>query len=438
MTLETILQSYSKKGHGQCANYEVKGAFAGEKVLIEPTKRKKRGKKLALLKEILEPSKQRIEPYCDHATTCGGCSWQALSYREQLRIKQKIIEDLFSEFSEVEPICAGPQHSYRSKMQYSFSQDLAGNKYLGLIQKEGKGRVLNLKMCTISDPWFTRILVNARRWFESSQLEAFHTRKNTGSLRELTLRKGHNSDSKMVILTVAGSQVPSKVELDRFVEALEIDDSTSVFLLIHSAIKGKKTEFFELHLAGPTILEEKLTVLDKTYLFSISAQAFFQPNVAMAEKMLCKIIETLPKKAESVVDLCCGIGTIGICLSGYVKEVVGAEIMAEAVCDARDNIKLNGIENMRVLKSSMKDFAFCQKPDCIIVDPPREGIHPNTLKAIAESGAEQISYLSCNPRTQAEDVKVLMEAGYKIKHVFPFDQFAHTPHIENLVILTRS
>lgn len=131
MMQETILKSYSKKGHGQCETYEVKGGFADEKVLIEPTKRKKSGKKLAILREIITPSEHRIEARCKHASTCGGCSWQQMEYEHQLQLKQDRIASLFSSLATPESICKGPLFEYRSKMQFSFSQDKAGNQYLG-------------------------------------------------------------------------------------------------------------------------------------------------------------------------------------------------------------------------------------------------------------------------------------------------------------------
>jgi 23S rRNA (uracil1939-C5)-methyltransferase len=430
---EIILKSYSKKGHAQCERYEVKGAFAGEKALVEPTKRKKRGRRLALLVEILEKHNERIEPRCKHAETCGGCTWQALNYPEQLKIKQNLIDSLFDVKSHA--ICGGPQWQYRGKMQFSFSQDREGNRYLGLMQKEGRGRVINISECSICDPWFAQTLKKAQCWYKACELEAFHPRKGTGALRELTLRKAYRGSGKMVILTVAGSAVPSKLQLNTFVEALDLDENTSVFLLIHSAIKGRVTEFFEIHLRGPQILEENLIIKDRQLKFQISPQAFFQPNVQMAEKIIEKIIDTLPKGCETVVDLCCGIGTIGMSMSYHVKEVIGAEIMAESVCDAKECMRLNNISNMRVLKCDMKDFSLFQQADCIVIDPPRSGIHPKTLEALGASKVQQISYLSCNPYTQAEDVKVLKEFGYTIKNIYPFDQFAHTPHVENLITL---
>ena len=242
----------------------------------------------------------------------------------------------------------------------------------------------------------------------------------------------------MVILTVSGraEYALSQEEIDSFKEALSITPNTSIYIIIQRAKKGEPTRFYEMHLKGPSYLEE--TLFDTP--LRLSPRAFFQPNVVMAERMFGAAIEMLNLSGkEKVLDLCCGIGTIGIALSPHVAQVIGVELSVEAVTDGRENIERLGLENIQLFAEDAGAFLKANRalfqPDIVVVDPPRTGLGKEVISYIEEISPKQILYVSCNPKTQKEDIEHLK--GYEISFMRPFDQFPHTPHMENLALLTR-
>jgi 23S rRNA (uracil1939-C5)-methyltransferase len=242
----------------------------------------------------------------------------------------------------------------------------------------------------------------------------------------------------MVILTVSGraEAALSQEDIDTFKEALALTPNTSIYLIIHRAKKGEPTRFYEMHLKGPTYLEEVLFEKE----LRLSPQAFFQPNVPMAQKMFQTAIEMLSLSGkEKVLDLCCGIGTIGIALSPHVAQVIGVELSIEAVTDGRENIERLGLENIQLFAQDAGAFLKTNKalfqPDIIVVDPPRTGLGKEIIRYIEEISPEKILYVSCNPKTQKEDIDLLQR--YEIISMRPFDQFPHTPHMENIALLRR-
>lgn len=430
--VELEITEYSKKGRGVSKDTEVAGTIVGEAVLAASFRRQK-----AELLKILKPSIHRVEPKCPYAGTCGGCSWQHIDYKEQLRMKQKIVEDLFEGYP-IEPICGmqDPWH-YRSKMEYTFSESKTKEKFLGLNQINGRGRVVDLEACYIAPSWMGEVLNRVRAWWRETTLEAFFPPANRGSLRTLTMRSSFDQKSKMVILTVSGNAeyALSRTELEGFVNAAFIDEEVSVFLLIQSAVKGEVTKFYEMHLKGPDALKEAIHGKE----VRLSPQAFYQPNGEVSKEMFKKAIEMLDLRGEEkVLDLFCGIGTIGMHIAPYVKEVIGVEISKEAVCDGKDNIQRLQIPNMKLYAEDAAVFLsrnIQYKPDIVVVDPPRSGLGPKAIALLNEMQTKKILYISCNPRTQKEDVDQIQ--GYSIRQIAPFDQFPHTPHIENIILLTR-
>lgn len=434
------ITEYSKKGHGisnDSQPIEVIGGVIGDSLLVSPFK-KKRDKVVARLIKIVTPSKERQDPPCPHAGICGGCSFLQLQYDAQLKHKQSYIERLFAPH-DVEPITPSDDlNHYRGKMEFTFSQDKAGEKYLGLNMSEGKGKVVQIEKCLIAHSWVSTSLEKIYAWWKESSLTAYHPHKDTGSLRTLTFRSSKMTNSRMVILTVSGrpEYALTKRDIDGFIKASALDPSISIFLIIHNATKGKPTSFFEMHLGGPPYLEEE--ILGKRLRFS--PQAFFQPNQNVAEKMFKEAIALLALSGkEKVLDLCCGVGTIGILLSSYVRQVVGVELNAEAVSDAKENIERLGIENMQIYQKDvlafLKEDHSLYEPDIVILDPPRSGLGPKNIALIQNLKASKILYISCNPKTQQEDILLFSE--YEIKKIAPFDQFPHTPHVENIILLTR-
>jgi 23S rRNA (uracil1939-C5)-methyltransferase len=430
--------SFSKKGYTTSSDVAgtIIGAIPQEKVKL--LKVSGRGKNaLYILEEIIEQSKDRVNPRCAHFGVCGGCSMQHVSYQRQLEEKQKKISNLYPD-KVVEPIIGmdDPWH-YRGKMEYTFSQNKEKEKFLGLIKVKSRGYVENLKECHIVDPWFCQTLNKVREFWIHSDLEAYNPYKDEGSLQTLTLRKALYTDSKMVILTVSGNSnfALTKKQMEAFVNLLK-EDNCSIFIDVKCICKGSPTRYYEMHLSGPDFIQEKIG--DKIFMFS--PKSFFQPNPAVAEKFFTTIKEKLDLKGtEKVLDLFSGIGTIGMLLSPYVDHVVAVEIGKEAVCDARANIDYHEIENIEIYSDDVANFIKTRKdqfiPDIVIVDPPRSGIGKVAIDFLQELKPQKIVYLSCNPATQKEDIEGLI--SYEISSIHPFDQFPHTPHIENLIFLCR-
>ncbi|MCH9614805.1 MAG: 23S rRNA (uracil-C(5))-methyltransferase RlmCD [Chlamydiia bacterium] len=423
--MEVKIDSYSKRGHGKVAGkrkLEIPRSIIGEDLEID-----KRGKLL----QILRPSQDRVKPRCKHYFECGGCAFQHLDYSAQLKVKQDKIDALFGSS---EPIigCKNPWH-YRNKMEFSFSENKAGEKFLGLFIARSRGWVLNVNECHLTSSFFTDSLEAVRKWWHQTALKAFHPPSGTGTLRTLTLREGIRTGERMAILTVNSDEAPSHPDLNSF-KAL-FSEGTAVFLRIHQAIKGQPTQFFEMQLAGPAYIHEELYIQDKRYRFAISPEAFFQPNSLQAEILYTKALEIVnPQKEWIVYDLYCGTATLGILFAPHVNKVTSVELSKYAVFDAKQNLELNKTNNVEVLQGDVGQVLGDLKgdPDLVIVDPPRSGLGPLAIEHLKTLKPPRILYISCNPKTQKEDIENL---GYQVKTVQSVDQFPHTPHIENIALL---
>lgn len=379
---------------------------------------------------------------CRHFGDCGGCRFQDQEYAVQLAQKQKAIEALFPVAVQSIVPCVSPWQ-YRNKMEYTFSMDKKGERYLGLIRRSSRGRVVNLAECWLVNSWFQEALNTVRNWWQERGLMAYHPYKDTGSLRTLTLREGMFTGDRMAILTVSGRSewAVKKEDLSTLIEALNRavgDKPLSIYLKIHQAIKGKPTEFFEMHLAGPTFIREHLDVL-RPLSFHISPSAFFQPNSQQAEKIYRLAAEMLVLPSDAVIwDLYCGTGTLAIALAPLAAQVIGVEISPESALDARENVKRNKVKNVTIVTGDVG--ATLEKgnyphPDAIVLDPPRAGLDKKAIEYVVAAKPSKILYIACNPTTQADNIKDFLAVGYTIRQVQPVDQFPHTPHIENIVLL---
>lgn len=430
------IEGFTKKGF--CTSKDASGnilsAIPGEKGLLKKISGK--GKRsLYILEDLLKKSEDRVEARCKHFTSCGGCSLQHVSYQRQLQEKENIVKNLFSGHKVDSIVGMDDPWRYRGKMEYTFSQNKAGEKFLGLIKPKSRGFVENLTECHITHEWYTKILEKVRQFWMNEQLLAYNLHSNTGSLQTLTVRKSAYTGSKMVILTVSGNAdfALSKDQMDSFVKAVD-DDTCSIFLQIKCISKGTPTRFYEMHLSGPAYFEEK--VLDTT--FRLSPKAFFQPNPIMAEKFFAAIKESLALTGkEKILDLFSGVGTISMLLSKHADHIVAVEIGKEAVCDARENIERLEIDNIEMYADDVSNFIETRGehfiPDIVVIDPPRIGMGKVAINFLEKLKPSKIAYLSCNPVTQKEDIEKL--PSYKITSIRPFDQFPHTPHLENLIIL---
>lgn len=433
------IKSLNKKGFGTSEDVKgnILGAIPGEKATLKKIFGKHK-RALYVLEDIIEKSDDRITPKCKHFGSCGGCSFQHISYQKQLAIKKEKIEELFTDSSvSVSPIVGmDDPFYYRGKMEYTFSQNKEKEKFLGLKKPKSPIMVENLEECYLTDPWFTDVLQKVRTFWQESDLLAYNCKNDKGSLQTLTVRKSLKADSKMIMLTVSGNSDYSltKQQIRDFQQAIG-DEECTIFIQIKCISKGVPTRFYEMQVQGKGYLEEKIG----DTLFTMSPKAFFQPNPIIAEKFFTAIREKLAlTKEDSVLDLFSGIGTIGILLSPFVKHVVSVEMGKEAVLDARENIERLELENIEVYSDDVSNFLSSYgsnySPDVVVIDPPRVGIGKVAIDFIETVKPKKIAYLSCNPSSQKEDIEQLH--SYRIESITPFDQFPHTPHVENLVILS--
>lgn len=463
------ITSLSKKGHGIGSierpggtlwQIEVPFTLPGDEV--EATLiRKQAGIFSSRLSQIATPSKERIDPRCKHFGTCGGCTWQQWPYERQLEEKQRRVAKEFQSFVPSpllqQIIPCTPPWNYRNKMEFSFSTNGAKTPFLGLMLQGSRGKVFNVTECHLTSAWFSEALAVVHEWWKQTGLDAYHPYRNTGSFRTLTLREGYHTGDRMVILTVSGNPeyALNSLHLQSFVKALKETltppiGQLSLFLRIQQCIKGQPTQFYEIHLAGPAHLSETLSLSDAkgekhVLKFKISPTAFFQPNTAQAEVLYTKALEMAALKQTDVVyDLYCGTGTLSLLAAKRCQQVVGIELCPGAVLDAKENGIENGCTNVTFLQGDVGETLHqieTQKsfppPDAVMVDPPRAGLDAKALQHLLNLDAEKIVYVSCNPATQAVNIKALVEQKYDLITLQPVDQFPHTPHIENIAILRR-
>jgi 23S rRNA (uracil1939-C5)-methyltransferase len=446
------ITALSKRGLGvgmvEKSRVEVIGAVPGDELAVK-LYTKKRSVWRADLIAVDKPSEERVACRCLHAPACGGCTWQQVLYGAQLREKQRRVEELFSFSSTpVEPILACQEPwGYRNKMEFSFSQNRAGERFLGLILAGTRGHVFNLTECHLTSPWMPALLAEVRAWWQASDLLAYRL-DNTGSLRTLTVREGKRRGDKLVFLTVSGNPdyALKPPHIHSFIEAvkraLPEGSSLSLFLRIQQIHKGSPTQFFEMHLFGKDHILEKLTLpLDpvQELLFKISPTSFFQPNTAQAQQLYATALQMVSWPKKQVFDLYAGTATLGMAAASLAERVTAIEINPHACFDAEVNKELNGLANLEILCGDVgqKLKEIPGRPDLVLIDPPRAGLDAVALAHLKALQSPELLYISCNPETQAANIKELIASGYTLARIKPVDQFPHTPHIENCALLRR-
>jgi len=455
--VELTIDSLSPRGYGVGTRVreaplapmpvEIAHVLPGDRVLVE-MRRKMKGVRRGRLLEVLEASPDRVETPCKHARVCGGCSWQQMAYHAQLREKERRVIEAFGSRDKLRPIIAAPQiFRYRNKMEFSFSENRGGMRYLGLMIAQAEPYVYNTEECHLCHPWFSEVLQATRSWWEASGLKAYNPPKDEGTLRYITLREAVRTQQKMAILNVSGNAefAPSRAQLDAFVVAIRAvaGEDISLFLRVHQTKKGRPTQFYEMLLSGPDHIVEELHLQGGKLSFKISPSSFFQPNTLQAERLYDTALGLLaPFKPSLVYDLYCGTGTLGMAASRTAASVIGIELSPEAVLDAKENLQRNGITNCTFIQgdvgktlTQLQASQDSRRPDAVIVDPPRAGLDPLALEHVKALRPKVLLYVSCNPLTQAENIRELGKVGYIIEALQPVDQFPHTYHIENIALL---
>ncbi len=415
----------------------------------------KKSRMEARIDEFVEPSPMRVEPRCQHygrreipGKGCGGCTLQALDYRHQLIVKEKMVKGLMQRAG-IDPGLVHPTLGmaspwyYRNKVELSFGDDHERQFALGFHPTGYKHDVLALKECHLMSEFVSAFVPAVQQWCAEQGLEKYHHRSNTGWLRTLTIREGKRTGDRMVELTTTPD--PNSIGTAQAFADFALgfankqnDQITNIIWTQHHAQRGSKTWFEHQTLHGSDTLREELH-LGRELSFEIHPRAFFQPNTLGAEMLYTKIIERAELNGATLLDLYCGTGTIGIALAGSAKNVVGVDIVQGAIDNAHRNAAQNGVENAEFICGDVGAILDADqlKGDIAVLDPPRAGLLPNAHEHLDASGVERLVYVSCNPRSLARDLVNLHERGWKTHSIEPVDMFPQTHHIENVALLTR-
>lgn len=402
---------------------------------------------------IVQPSPYRQKPFCPHYGICGGCKWQPLPYRMQLEAKQRQVYDQLVRIGrldvpEIEPIIGSEkQRYYRNKLEFTFSKrrwllngenpdEVTGTDRLGLGFHVGGffDKVLDIKTCCLQPDPSNDIRLYIKRYAIEHGIEFFDLREHTGILRNLTVRTASSGET-MIILSVTGFDENIAELLNAVAD--NFPEISSIYYFINTKANDSTSDLTAVLYRGKEAIYEEMEGLR----FKIGPKSFYQTNSAQAYN-LYKVAREFAGLGgtETVYDLYTGTGTIAQFVSSYASKVIGIEYVQEAVDDAVANCKANGIENCEFFAGDMKDVltpGFIEehgKPDVIILDPPRAGIHPDVAGVILDASPERIVYVSCNPASQARDLAILAEK-YEITAVRPVDMFPHTHHVENVCAL---
>ena len=423
----------------------VKNGIPGQKVRFMINK-KRSGRSEGRLLEVLEDSPLEVrEPVCKIFPACGGCMYQTMSYEEQLKMKETQVKGLLQEALGIgtdlhwEGIHGSPiEFGYRNKMEFSFGDEYKdGPLSLGLHKKGSTYDVLTASDCKLVHPDMTAILSSVLDFF--TELGAVHYKKmqHTGYLRHLLLRRGVTSGEILVhVITTSQAEYDYAPLVSRLL-ALPLEGKiVGIMHIINDSLSDVVQSDETRLLYGQDYFYETLLGLR----FKISTFSFFQPNSLAAEVLYSIVRDYIgDTKDKEVFDLYSGTGTIAQLLASVAKEVIGVEIVEEAVEAAKVNAALNGLTNCRFIAGDVLKVLdnLTEKPDMIILDPPRDGIHPKALPKILAYGVENIVYISCKPTSLARDLPAFLAAGYEVQRSCSVDQFCETVHVETVVLLSK-
>ena len=444
--LEIADVNFPNKAYGYYEGEKVivKNAVPGQKVQAQVFKKRGSGVE-ARLQEVIERSPlERETGMCSHYALCGGCTYQTMRHEEELRLKERQVKRLLENagicVQSWEGIVPAPSETgYRNKCEFSFGdEEKDGDLALGMRKRMSYYEVVTLKDCNIVDADYLRIIEGTLQFFQERKVPFYHKARHDGSLRHLVVRKGA-ATGEILINLVTSSEVPFSVEeFKDMLLGLELDGS--VCGILHSVNDGLadvvKSDEMRL-LYGRDFFMEKLFDLE----FKVSVYSFFQTNSAGAEKLYSIVKEFAGDVADKTVfDLYCGTGTIGqIMAEAGSKKVIGIELIEEAVVAANENAKRNHLENCTFLAGDVLKMVdeLKERPDLIIVDPPRDGIHPKAIGKIIAFGAPEIVYVSCKPTSLARDLEIFQQEGYQVERVELMDMFPRTVHVETVVLLSK-
>jgi len=429
----------------------VQQAIPLDVVIARITKKKKQYAE-ARIDTLLEPSPFRITPPCIYSGFCGGCKWQFMNYEKQLDYKQQHVAESFEHIGLIKDVSVHATipskliFGYRNKMEFSCSDrrwllpkdmdrdDIDRTFALGLHVPGTFDKVLDTKTCLLQPELGNHILEQVRRFIKGSGLPVYGLRSHSGFWRFVMLRHSAAYDQWMVnIITAAEDRKTVQPLADQLIESNP--KIVSIINNITSRKAGVAIGEYEILLAGTSCIRDKIGLFE----FEISANSFFQTNTLGAERLYenVKAYAALTGK-ETVLDLYSGTGTIAIYLAADAKEIIGLEIAESAVIDAENNCRINRISNCRFILGDLRKTLgqVCARPDVMIIDPPRSGMHGDVVRQVLKMQPKRIVYVSCNPATMARDIG-LMKESYSVLEVQPFDMFPHTHHIESVARMER-
>jgi 23S rRNA (uracil1939-C5)-methyltransferase len=421
----------------------VRRGLPGDRVKARVTK-VKRSHAEALATEVVRPGPQRVEAPCKHYPACGGCRFQDLEYGAQLAQKEMQVRDAFQRLAGIpepplEPIvpCEPEIFHYRNKLEYSFTATPSGPA-LGFHKAGRWDEVLDIEKCWLTTDLGNELREAVRDWAREEGLAAYSQEHGTGYLRHLVLREGRNTGQALVQLVTARGE---KFDRGYFVDVVRRFPQVRSVHWSANETPAEVTNLPTELLWGEEWIEEELDGLR----FRVRPNAFMQTNTAMAARLYALAREAAALQGgETVWDLYCGIGTIGLSMAANALTVWGIEVSEESVACALENAELNGISNAAFFAGNVGQVTQelldrSGAPDVVVVDPPRAGLAGKALRRLGEIGAPRLVYVSCNPTTLASDVKTLRaEYGYELRRVTPVDMFPHTPHVECVALLERA
>jgi 23S rRNA (uracil1939-C5)-methyltransferase len=455
LTIEAL--AYGGKGISRHDNFVifVEKSIPGQKVLAY-IYRKKKDYAEARIIEILSESSSFTNPKCIHFSTCGGCKAQQLDYAEQVNQKKNQVQHIFerqagiNDFIIDKVISAEPIYNYRNKMEFTFSKNrwiledepdnVESNFALGMHIPKRWDKILDIQECHLMPEIGSQIINYVRELAKEFALKPYDQRSHIGFLRYLVFRFGQNTNDLMINLVTSYEDLDSLIPL--------VSKLTNRFPSITSVVNNINTRKAdvafgerEILLHGEPIVNEKL----KNLTFQISSNSFFQTNSFMAEKLYEVILDGANLKGEEIAyDLYCGTGSISLFLAQKAKFVYGFDIIVSSIENAEQNAIINNIENVEFNVANLDKYfnnnksSRYPKPNVVIVDPPRSGMHKKMTQYLPKLNAETIVYVSCNPSTQARDTKILQLNGYDLVKLTVVDMFPHTPHIETVGIFKKS
>jgi 23S rRNA (uracil1939-C5)-methyltransferase len=419
----------------------VRAGLPGDTVRARVTKVQRRHAE-AIATEVLDPGPQRVEAPCAHYPSCGGCRFQDLGYEAQIAAKHAWVEDSLRRIAGIaepplEPIVPAEEiFRYRNKMEYSFAPGPDGRPLLGLHRAGRWDEVLGIEDCHLATELGNRIRNAVEEWGIEERLPAYDQATAEGYLRHLIVREGRNTGQVLVQLVTHERE---RFDRERLIEVLAAFPEVRSIQWTVNDTPAEVTNLPTELLWGDEAIEEEIGGLR----FRVRPNAFLQTNTRMAERLYeIARAEAGLTGGETVYDLYCGIGTIGLSLARHALTVWGVEISEESVACAIENAELNAIGNAAFFAGNVGQVLRelherAGAPDLVVVDPPRAGLAGKALKRLGELAAPRVVYVSCNPTTLAGDTKRLTEEyGYQLVRTTPVDMFPHTPHVESVSLLT--